>query len=142
MIRMLPIDADGKSDEVFYLQQIRPFGFITEGQGHSAAAGTPRPADSVDVGFGFIGQIEVDHVADVGHVDAPGCEIRCHQDSGFPGTKAFQGNFSSALALVAVDGGRHNPGSIQLLDESIGSVFRAGEHQGTFGFRPTQEICD
>lgn len=49
-----------------------------------------RPADSVDVIFWAIGQIKIDHMADIGHIDSACCNIGRDEYTKRPTLKAIK----------------------------------------------------
>ena len=53
---------------------------VDQQQGEAAPGGPGRPAAPVDVGLRGAGDLVVDHVLDVGDVQAPGRHIRGHQE--------------------------------------------------------------
>ena len=75
MVGLLSIHRDGIADELFDISEISSLCFVTERDGDALTTGPTGSADTGDVGLGFIGQIEVDHMGDVVHVDAAGREI-------------------------------------------------------------------
>ncbi len=60
--------------------QVKHIGFAGQGQGCSGFSGTRGAADPVDVVFRVLGEIIVDHMADVLHVNSPGGDICGHQN--------------------------------------------------------------
>jgi hypothetical protein len=86
----------------------------------------------VYVGFGFVGQVEIDHQLDVVHVYAPGCQIGGHEDHDFSGTEGVHGACPLVLALVGVDGVGFEAFRGQLLDEAVRTVLGLCEDEDPF----------
>jgi hypothetical protein len=72
-----------------------------QGMGLSLAFGAAGATDAVGVGVGGVGDVEVDDVADLGDVDAPGGDVRGHQDPVGAGLEAVEGGLALALGQVA-----------------------------------------
>ena len=51
------------------------------------ATGTRGAADAVDILFGYIGQFEIEHMADAGNVDPACCDVGRHKNFDLPVTK-------------------------------------------------------
>jgi hypothetical protein len=100
----------------------------------SGFAGPRRLADAVDVVFRLLGQVVVDHVADVLHVDAAGGHVGGHEDLDLAVLEAF--HQLEALALGQIPGdplGRQAVG-LQLVGEPIHRHFHVDEHENPAPF--------
>ena len=51
---------------------------ITEGEGRPCRAGAGRPADPMDIAFGLVRDLEIDHMGDPIDIDSACGHIRCH----------------------------------------------------------------
>ena len=71
--------------------------------GGARLAGAPRAADAVHVDIAVLGQVVVDHVVDVVHVDAPGRHVGGHQYRDAGRLEALHHPGALALVHVAVD---------------------------------------
>ena len=80
---------------------------VTRDEAHRDAftARTRGTADAVHILFRHIGQLEVEHMADAGNVNAARGNIGCDEDFDFAVTKCLQRSGTLALAFVAVNGG-------------------------------------
>ena len=79
--------------------------------------------------FGHIGQLVVHHVGQHVDVDATRGDVRGHQHLQVAGLELAQGLGAGALALVAVDGHGRDALLFQVLDQAVGTVLHAREHQ-------------
>ena len=77
-----------------------------EGRGPPARLGAGGAPDPVDVVLGDVGQVEVHHVADLGHVDAAGRDVGGHQHPVGPVLEAVERHAPLPLGAVGVDAGR------------------------------------
>ena len=96
------------------------------------------------VGFGRIGNVEVDHVGDALHIDASGGDIRRDQNVELLLTEALHGPVSLGLGHVALKPDGPVTGSTELLGESARSMLRSSEDNrgmaAVFGQELFQEI--
>ena len=99
-----------------------------EGDGEALLAGTARAADAVHVVLGHVGQVEVDDVVHLGHVDAACQHVGGHQDVGLAAAEVLQGATAAALGLVGVDGLGVETGGLKRFGALLGAVLGAGEH--------------
>ena len=102
---------------------------------HEAGAGAALPgaagaADPVHVGVAVAGSVEVDHVGDVGDVDAAGGHVGGDQHFDVTALEAGEGAFALALALVAVHRDGLEFAAAQALDQPVGAALGADEDQG------------
>lgn len=63
------------ADDVLNGLQVSHFTVIAEGQRHATGTGTGRTANAMHVAFGLVGQIKIDDVAHIFHVDAARSDI-------------------------------------------------------------------
>ena len=105
--------------------------FLAERHGNTFSAGTGGSSNPVHVGLGLVGNLEIDHVGDVIHVDAASDDVRRHQDLDSACIEIAQSSLTSALALVGVDGVCTDPTLHQIARDPVGPVFGAGEDDGT-----------
>ncbi len=94
----------------------------------AALAGARGAADAVDIGLGDVGQLEIDDMADVVDVDAARGDVGRHHGAGLAGAERRQGALALALALVAVNGERVDPGGVEAARHAIGAALGAGEN--------------
>jgi hypothetical protein len=88
-----------------------------------------RAPDPVDVVLRAVRQVEVDHVADVRHVDAAGRNIGCHENSECPALESFQRRSPLRQAPVPVNHGHLVPGASQNTAELVGPMLRPGKDE-------------
>jgi hypothetical protein len=101
-----------------------------EADGDAVLALARRAADPVDIGLGHVGQLVVEHVADVVHVDAARGDVGGDQRLDFAGLERGQGPFALALGFVAMDGGALDAAGDQVLGHAVGAALGAGEDDG------------
>ena len=78
--------------------------------------------------LGHVGQVEVDDVVHVGHVDAAGQHVGGNEDVGLAATEVLQRATAAALGFVGVDGLGVEAVGLKRLGAFLGAVLRAGEH--------------
>ena len=105
--------------------------FVHAHQRHSLAFGTcaAGATDAVYIIFRHVGQLEVDHVGQLINVDPAGCDVGGHEHPQGARLELAEGACAGALALVAVDGHGRDAVLVQVLDQAIGAVLHAREHQ-------------
>ncbi len=96
----------------------------------AAVAGAAGAADPVHVGVLVAGGVEVDHVGDVGDVDAAGGDVGGDQGVDLAPLEAGQRSFALALALVAVHRDGIELAAAQSLDQPVGAALGADEDEG------------
>ena len=101
-----------------------------EEQLRSLGAGPGRTPDTVDVVFRLLGQVEVDHVGDIGHVDAACGHVGCHQNAQVAAAQRGQGAVTRALGHVAVQRAGCEASVRQALGQRIGIALGRGEDDG------------
>ena len=92
------------------------------------------------VGIRRIGDVVVDHMGDAGHVDAPGRDVRRHQDLVRPVAEAVEGILALVLGEVPLERGRTVAGLFELLADAFGPVLRPREDEDRFRVGPLQEL--
>ena len=102
---------------------------VAEGEGNARLSGSAGAADAVDVGLRHIGQVVVHHAGQTFNVQAPGCNVRCHQHPELAGFEVGQGGLTGGLGLVSVDSGGGNARLFQISCHPVGPVFGAGKNQ-------------
>jgi len=80
MVCMVRQHRNGLTDESFDTHQIACFSRLAEGKGLALSASSRSPANSVNIGFWFVGQIVVEDVRDAVHVDATAGDVGGHKD--------------------------------------------------------------
>src|SRR5690606_13134962 len=115
-------------DYAFYRLQLVALGRVTKG--HRRAGGTVAPgaADAVNIAFGLVGQVIVDHVADAGNVDASRGDVGGDEDAHVALAKAVERFLARALGLVAMDHRRLEPVLLEVASHPIGPALGACEY--------------
>lgn len=105
--------------------------FIDRDQGNRHAVG-PRPAsaaDTVNIVFGHLGNVEVHHAGQLDDVQPPGGDVSGYQKAHLAPLEIGQRPGARRLTLVAVDGLGADTGPDEVLGEAVGPPFCAGEDQ-------------
>ena len=80
--------------------------------------------------LGHVGQVEVHHVADVGHVDAASGDVGRDQHAVLPLAETFHRLAALPLRAVGVDHRDLVAAARQRLRDAVGAPLGAGEDQG------------
>ena len=115
------------AEQLLNPNQVAGFGFIAERIGQAFTAGASRPPYAMDVDLGLVGQVEVEHVGDVLHVDAATRDVGRHENENVPVAEGFQRTRPCGLTLVAVNGIGRDANLAQLLRKTVCSVLGSGE---------------
>ena len=115
--------------QAFDVLHIAAFVTSNETHGDTFTTGTRGTADAVNILFGYVGQFEVEHVADAGDVDAARRDVGCDQNLDLPVTEGLQRCGALALRLVTVNGGGLDTGTGKPAHNAVGTVLGAGENQ-------------
>ena len=110
--------------------------------GVARRAGTPRPADAVDVVLGDHRQLEVDDVGQAVDVEAARGDLGGDEDRRPAGLEVGQRADALPLALVAVDRDGGDAVPAELLGEPVGAVLGAGEHERLIDGAGADEVAE
>ena len=77
---MVFVDRDLLADDILDIAQVLALVLIAEGNRDAALTGSSGASNAMHVDLGLVGQVEVDDVADVGHIDAAACDIGVESD--------------------------------------------------------------
>ena len=113
-----------------------------EGDGLAVAAGAARATNTVHVGLGFAGHVEVDDQADAVHVQASGGDIRGHQHIKGAGAQPLHQALALALRHVTGDRGGLDAPARQLDGDVLGSGLGPHEDDGGLGVGDGQHPGD
>src|SRR3569623_2105600 len=102
---------------------------LDERHRHAGGAGARGAADTVDVGLGDLGDVEVDDVRDFVDVDAARRDVGRDEDARPARLEVGERAFAGALALVAVDRGRADALLLEVLGDAVRAVLGAREHE-------------
>ena len=112
---------------VFQRVQLVP---VDQGDRDALLAGPAGAADPVDVGLGVLRALVVDHVRDVGDVDAAGGDVGGHQHVDLAGAERAQRLLAGALAQVAVHGGGGEPAVGEVVGHPLHGALGPREDHG------------
>ena len=113
-----------------------------EGDGLAVAAGAARATDTVHVGLGLAGHVEVDHQADAVHVQASGGDVRGHQHVEGAGAQPLHQALALALRHVTGDRGGLDAPARQLDGDVLGRGLGPYEDDGGLGVGDGQDPGD
>jgi hypothetical protein len=121
--------GDRLSDETFDCGELAALLGSSECNGVTCPTGPGGTADPVDVVFRHVGQVEVDHMADIVDVK-PSCgDVSRDEGIDIAPTKTSEGPGTSRLALVGMDCGHSASRFLEVPDELISSCFGSSENQ-------------
>ena len=132
--------GNGLTDKALNAHQVPRFGGFTEGKGLPCPSSSGGTANSVDVGFGLVGQIVVEDVRDTVHIDATAGDVGGHKNGNVPGFECIKRSSSGPLRFVAVDGSGINAGLTELFHQPIRAVFGSGEHDAAMHLLVNDDI--
>ena len=101
-----------------------------EARGDARGAGAAGAAGAVHVGVAVLGGVEVDHVGDVGDVDAAGGDVGRDERVAVAALEAGEGAAALVLVLVAVHRQARDLVAAELLHQPVGAALGADEDQG------------
>jgi hypothetical protein len=113
--------------------EVACLGGLHEGEGAAGASHTGRATDAVHVGFGLVGQVEVDHVAHVGDVETAAGHVRGHEDLRVAAAERGQCALALALRHVSLEGDGFPAVSAEDPGDATGAVLGAREDNRALG---------
>jgi hypothetical protein len=129
---VVQLHGDAEANQTFYVAQKDAFLGVAEGDGYTLSSSPGGAADAVYVGFGLVGQVEVDYQFDVVHVYAAGGKVGGYQNHDFAGTEGVHGAGSLVLTLVGVYRVGFYVIGGQLFYEAVCAVFGLCEDEDPF----------
>ena len=132
---MVELLRDGLADQPFDVAEDLAVVRADQADGLALGAGAGRTSDAVDVGLRLVGQVVVDDVGHIVHIDAAGGDVGGYEHLDFPGAEGFKRALAGTLALVAVERGGGETVSVELLGKTVRAVLHAREdnHAETLG---------
>src|SRR5690606_8640100 len=109
-------------DHPLHLPELGSFRGVAQRHRRARSAVASRAADAVHVAFGLVRQIEIDHVADAGHVDAARRDVGRDQNAHRAVPKTIEGLLAGVLTLVAVDHRRLEPVTGEIAGDAVRAV--------------------
>src|SRR5206468_11307264 len=122
-------DRDALSRRALDVAQVTALLVAAERDRNAVGAGTRGAADAVDILLGYIGQVEVDDMADARHVDPARRYLGRDQHFGLTRPEQSDGALALDLALVAVDRARGDARRLELAHDLVGAVPAAAARQ-------------
>tara|TARA_B100001778_G_C18428958_1_gene556871 strand:- start:54 stop:482 length:429 start_codon:yes stop_codon:yes gene_type:complete len=140
MVRLVFQHFDLFAKKLLNAHQIPRFCFITERVGQSFASCPCRSANAMDVDFGLIGKIKIEHVGDVLYIDTATGDIGSHEHKHITFFERGKGFGSSGLTLVTMNGIGWNADLAELLRQAVCSMFRSCENNATRHHLPLDKV--
>ena len=128
MVGLVLQDLDLLAQESLDANQITRFRFVAKRIRQTVSARACGSTDAMDVDFGFVGQVKVEHVRDVLDVDASAGDVRGHEDEHVAVSEGIEGPCPRCLTLVAVNRIRRDANLAELLCQPVRTVLGAREH--------------
>ena len=128
MVGLVLQDLDLLAQESLDANQITRFRFVAKRIRQTVSTGACGSTDAVDVDFGFVGQVKVEHVRDVLDVDASAGDVRGHEDEHVAVSEGIEGPCPRCLTLVAVNRIRRDANLAELLCQPVRTVLGTREH--------------
>ena len=128
MIGVLAILGNWLANQVLNITQLFSLTRGTKRDGISLSARASRPSDAVNVSLRLIRKVVVDDMRDAIHIDAARRDVRGDEYAHFPRAQSLQRRSARALALIAVNRRRFDPGGQQLFHDFVCGVFHLCEH--------------
>jgi hypothetical protein len=116
-------------DELLDIAQKWPFIDTDEGDRLADITGPTGAANAVDVVFGDIRQLIVDHMGELINIEAACSDIGGDENAYLATLEVSEGARACPLALVAVDRRGANAILLQLFGEAVGAMFGACKYQ-------------
>jgi len=101
-------NREGLPNKLLDVSKIGRLGLITKSDGHAFATGSTRSTNSVYIGLRNVGKVIVEHVTHAIDIDSSRRNVRGNKNPNRAGLETRESARSSALRLVAVNGGRIN----------------------------------
>ena len=135
-----PVAGMDMADELLDIAQERDLFAVTQRDCDPACSGARGTADAVDVGFGHVRQVEIDHVADAIDIDAARRDIGGDENSGRAFAKCGKHALALVLGFIAVDRVGGHAGLDQAAHDLVGAVLGSGEDQRTIDRLALQDV--
>src|SRR4029079_18344606 len=102
---------------------------IAEGDGHALGARACGATNAMDITFGDVREVIIDHVADAVDVDSTGGNVGGNQRAPPAIAERRENALALVLRLVAMDRFGGVTGFLQSAYHLVGAMLGAGEHQ-------------
>lgn len=121
---------NGHFDDFFDFPEEFALVFGAERNGATFGTCTTGPSDAVNVGFRFVGKVEVHDQPDVFHIDPTGSDVSGDEHGCETFFEFLEGFFALRLGFVAVDSISREPSFTEAFREFVGTVFGTAEDDG------------
>lgn len=127
---MCGIAWDGCLDDLFDLAKEINFVFCAKGDGESGGSGATGAADTVDIGFRFVGKIVVHDEADIFHIHSACCYIGGNEYGDDACLELSESFFALRLRFVSMDSFCFETSFAECLSEFVRTVLGTPENDG------------
>src|ERR1039458_3456376 len=124
-------DGDFLFDEFLDVPDIGAFFNFTKGNGGTAHPCPACSADSVNVCFGDIGYVIIDHVRNIINIYPTRCNICSNEYRGLTIFKVAQGSLAGILCLITMDGISMYLRLMKYFHDAVGTMLCAGKNKYT-----------
>src|SRR4029077_4936 len=128
------------AERAFELQKFRALLSSVKSRSNTGFARTSRASDAMDEVLSNLGQIVVDDLRDVLHVNTAGRQIGCDQHSESPLLESGQGCRSLGLRASSMNHGCDKPVASQTVSKPLGSALGARKDEAAARFGQEQSL--
>ena len=130
---------DRESGQLFDVAQVTAFLVAAQRDCYAGRTSARRSADTVNIVFGNVRQLEIDDVRYAFHIYPPRGNVGSDEDPAAAGAKAGECPLALGLRFVSMNGDRLDTGRAQMSHDPVRTVLCAGEHEHAFKCRITQQ---
>lgn len=135
-------DGNLLGDELLDISEVSDIVIVTERYRDSLGPGSPSPTDTVDIGFGNIRDIVVDHIFECINIDPPRGDIGCDKHASGLFFEIGECSLSIILGFIPMNSFCDNPSSNQKFHNLIRSVLRPRENEHILDLRVLEQVDD
>ena len=129
------------ADQLFNFTKVVGLLGREQGIGDAGQPGASGAADTVDIVFGVVRHVEVDHMADARHVEAARGDVGRDQHGDGAGFKAVQFPDAVGLLHVAVDLPGGKPGLLEHVGKFAHVLLTVAEDDGVLDLGPGKQLA-
>lgn len=135
-------DRNLLGDEFLDISEVSDIVVVTEGYRDSASPGSSGPTDTVDVGFGDIGDIVIDHVFECINIDSTRRDISCDEDASGLFFEIGECALSVILRFIPMNRLGDDASPNEEFHHLVRSVFGPREDEHVLDFRVFEQVND
>ena len=116
-----------KPDACEFFNLLEPAFFLTAdiADRDAIGPGARRPANAVDILFGYVGHVEIINMADARHINTARGDVGCDENFNLTLAERLQRLRPLRLRFIAMDCGATNVRRMEMLHNSVGTVLGA-----------------